>query len=75
MGNLLDCSDEKTRENMVKREAKELDELKEDLATMAETEKMKTLLKNAEFNRDVRRKYNRYKREMREKLQKQQEEQ
>ena len=55
----------------VKREVKELKEI---LAAKSETVHEKNLLKNSEFNRDVRRKFNRYKRQMRERLIKQQEE-
>ena len=46
-------------------EAKDLDHLKNELAMRSEKEQIKHMLKNAEFNRDVKRKFNGFKREMR----------
>ena len=49
------------------------EDIKTSLVSKTEPETIKNLIKNAEFNDDVRRNYNAYKRMIREKLLKQQE--
>ena len=46
-------------------EARDLTNLKQQLAQQSDKVRYDNVLKNAEFNRDVKRQFNRYKREMR----------
>ena len=59
---------------LVRQDAKELKILKSIMVKKTEPDKINYMLKNAEFNRDIRRQFNRYKREMRERIKRQQEE-
>ena len=56
--------DDQAKDQHLKNEQLEIQEVKELLATKSDEELSKSMLKNAEFNRDLRRNYNRYKREM-----------
>ena len=56
--------DDQAKDQHYKNEQLEIQEVKELLATKSDEELNKSMLKNAEFNRDLRRNYNRYKREM-----------
>ena len=58
---------------ILRQDERELKILKSVLEKNSDSEKMNYLLKNADFNRDVKRQFNRYKREMRERIKKQQE--
>lgn len=56
------------RKKQQKLEEQEIEEVREALATKSDQAMEKSLLKNAEFNLSVRRQFNRYKRQMRERL-------
>ena len=60
--------DEAKLTKLQKEQTEELRELKEHLAKNTEVDFHKSIIKNAEFNADVRKKFNRYKRQIRAKL-------
>ena len=65
--------DDDTRTRHQRNIDNEVKELKEILAEKSDVALRKNNLNNSEFNRDVRRKYNRYKRQIRDKLLKEKE--